>query len=145
MDRKFEKRKLGVINPIIDKKPFEREKEFLEERFLLKGEQMKVFQKMINQRELPSYLVKPFYYVKRVYDVRDNNFKYNWNKSTNTKSSLKSNTLSLDYDIKNLTLRTQKNNQVLIPFQLNVQKLLYQFFSDLKLRLYDLYRNGTPQ
>jgi hypothetical protein len=43
MERKFEKRKLGVIHPVMDKKPFEREKEFLEERFLLKGEQMQVF------------------------------------------------------------------------------------------------------
>lgn len=86
MEKRFEKQKLGVIHPVMNKKPFEREMSFLEERFLLKGEQMKLFEKLINQRELPNYLVKPFYYVKRVYDTRDSNFKYQWNKSTNTKA-----------------------------------------------------------
>ncbi len=37
MDRRFEKRKLGVINPILVKEPFKIEKQYLEERFILKG------------------------------------------------------------------------------------------------------------
>jgi hypothetical protein len=38
MEKRFDKTKLGVIHPIMDKKPFEKDKQFLEERFLLKGE-----------------------------------------------------------------------------------------------------------
>jgi len=45
MDFKFSKKKLGIIHPLMEIKPFAQEKQFLEERFILKGEQKDLFKK----------------------------------------------------------------------------------------------------
>ena len=88
---KFSKPKLGVIHPILQKLPNDmlaRDNLFLQQNFVLKGRRNELYEKHLEKREYPDFLLKPFCYVKTVGTRAGKRRKKmikqgNWDKSTN--------------------------------------------------------------
>lgn len=66
MNKKYDKWKLGVIHPLMDKLPKNEGLERISDEFVIKGENLRKFQKWLKSKIYPNYLLKPFAYVTRV-------------------------------------------------------------------------------
>lgn len=64
MFEKFDKKTLGIIHPILHKEKLIKQEIYLKENFILKGKNKQGFERVIEMRNIPQYLIRPFVYVK---------------------------------------------------------------------------------